>query len=187
MSMCCHTTTICSDLGETIIMRMTLKNGIFSKKFFDSSGAEYFGEVIYPSCPKPPLVNFINARVDLPTGVSACNNSIFSCVANCQLTGATAGIIDGSIINFSITETSPSLGWFLYSSDTNIEVISNNSIRIINASLFTGLFSFNIIFNPSGQGYCINKTVTCSVSSFGDLSPGYGLGTNTGGSLVYTN
>lgn len=178
---------LCSSTGEPILAHFCLADGKLSTNLFNLDGTPFFGELDSSNCQPAGVTNYIDASLRIND--ISCASCVLSLEFDVTLTNYSPGIVNGSVIIFSITESADPIGYSLVSSNPNIEVIGSNAVRVLNAATFgvdSGVFTLNLVYNNSGSPGCLLNTINIQVVNLTDLASTYGLGVSSGDIGVYS-
>lgn len=123
---------------------------------------------------EPEVTNFLNSAIIF--GAAACSGETLVEFVVDIVDVQMPALIDGTIINFAFTCSAPGSTIEVVSEDANLEVLSETSVRIIDASAITSIALKVKISN------CDTNAITAIVTSFTNLADTWGNGTHTGDS-----
>lgn len=178
---CCNYTVFCDSNGQSVLSRMTLENGILQIKNWNLDGSVNNQPLVFDDCPIIPVTNLID--IGLRMNSLSCINGQLSTTFSLEVQNNLSGIVDGSIIQFEVDFSNQNYyGYEIELYDDNYTLINQNTIKIINASLFSGFINnIKIKFIPYT---CNPVTITMNPTGIFNLAPTYGIGTLSGDSKI---
>lgn len=182
---CVFTDKFCNSNGEIIIGKLTLKDGVFSKSFFDMAGNPYNGSIVLPNC-SAIFTDFVNTESRLLE--PECSEGEMLVALQILIEDISMfGIISSSIFHLNISLllngiTPVSFELVDMNAVGTLIILPGNSIRIIDPQLIVGsLLNFTIKFRSESCSQ--NFTLSTIVDYISPLAASWGNGTHVGMTL----